>query len=72
MYAKNFHAILDGDKTIAQDTDEDEADDFVNTYHSQLINEKLIYNTNMGRNQRLKGQYSQRENRKRPLEVDNE
>ena len=40
---------------MAQDTDEDEAGDFVNTYHSQLINEKLIYQGGASRHMRNKG-----------------
>ena len=34
VYAQNFQAIAEGKLEVAQDTDEDEAGDFVNTYHS--------------------------------------
>ena len=43
----------------------------VGTYHNQLINEKL-YDNSRSRHNRNPGQLSQREKRKRTLDVDND
>ena len=66
----NLFAALDSEPQLL-DEDAEEEGDLVGTYHNQLINEKLFYN-NRHRHKRNPGQLSQRESRKKPLEIDGE
>ena len=45
--------------------------DMVNSYHSQLLNDKL-YDNSRSRHSRHPGQLSQREKRKRTLDIEND
>lgn len=54
-----------------EDDDDGEHEDMVNTYHNELLNDKL-YDNSRSRHSRHPGQLSQREKRKRTLDIEND